>query len=77
MVAGQYVVEIVKGEGLDLRSGKIRPTVQAVIKFTGDDMIAAKGSLYYADRVPRNINALAGKLRQRWRQQPQRPCSRR
>lgn len=66
MDAGKYVVDIVTGEGLDLATGKIRPTIQAVVRFTGDDMIAVKGCLYYADRAPRNIHAVAGKLRSRW-----------
>lgn len=68
MDAGEYVVDIVKGEGLDLRSGKIRATVQAVVRFTGDDMIAVRGKLYYVDHGPRNIHAVAGKMRRRWQE---------
>lgn len=66
MANGSYIIETVTGNGMDLATGRIRPTVQAVVKFDQDGAVAWRGKAYWQDHAPRSIAALAGKARKRW-----------
>ncbi|RIA46190.1 hypothetical protein DFR49_0723 [Hephaestia caeni] len=63
---GTYVVEIEVGQAIDLNSGRIRPTICAVVKFDADGEIAWRGNRYWQGHEPRNLKAHAGKMRKRW-----------
>lgn len=63
---GNYIVEIEMGQALDFSSGKVRPTICAVVKFDADGEVAWRGPRYVQGHEPRNMKAHAGKMRKRW-----------
>lgn len=63
---GRYIVDTETGQGLDLNSGRIRPTICAVVKFEADGEIAWRGPKYWQGHEPRTMKAQAGKMRNRW-----------
>lgn len=63
---GTYVVDVELGQAIDLDTGRIRPTISAVVKFDADGEIAWRGPRYWHGHEPRNMKARAGQMRKRW-----------
>lgn len=61
-----YVADVELGQAIDLNSGRIRPTICAVVKFDADGEIAWRGKRYWHGREPSNMKAHAGKMRKRY-----------